>query len=147
MIQKMHNTHKSIVHFLINFQFYYTPEMRKSQHILIRLCYMFPLLIKEICCPTRVGIYPMTVWAVLYIHYIIYISFFLVQIINFSLVQLNCFIKIILCVWYNINRIIACIFRGNTFFFQFKIFLYGIKICTIFPKLRIMLLDILSFFS
>ena len=51
----------------------------------MKLCYMFPLLIKEICCPTRVGIYPMTVRAVFYIYNIVYIVSLLIQVMVLSI--------------------------------------------------------------
>ena len=46
---------------------------------------MFPLLIKGICCPTRVGIYPMTVRAVFYIYNIVYIVSLLIQVMVLSI--------------------------------------------------------------
>ena len=51
----------------------------------MKLCYMCPLLIKEICCPTRVGIYPMTVRAVFYIYNIVYIVSLLIQVMVLSI--------------------------------------------------------------
>ena len=51
----------------------------------MKLCYMFPLLIKEICCPTSVGIYPMTVRAVFYIYNIVYIVSLLIQVMVLSI--------------------------------------------------------------
>jgi len=43
------------------------------------------VLIEKICCPTRVGIYPMTVRAVFYIYNIVYIVSLLIQVMVLSI--------------------------------------------------------------